>query len=289
MRSTGGGEGRRPPATRGRGSGSEAWRSSSERKRWRRRGRWLVRRMGSVSEELSLVPLHQRPELLEACADLLGEEWGKSRASRLHTLQRSSDAFPACLLLLRSQGPSEVPTAREGPYQLVGHVRLSRVAGRPRDLFLESVVVPRALRGRGYGRQLMEATERWARARGFVCLHLTTHDKQHFYAHLGYSLGEPVQSVAFLSPAISTEVLRLFSAPPSTATTTRRRIPTAPPPPLLPPAAPPPPPPTTVVWARGVLAESSRQSLLETPHRDAKGLPIFWMKKNIQGSSATSQ
>ncbi|KFV73814.1 N-acetyltransferase 6, partial [Dryobates pubescens] len=231
--------------------------------------------------ELSLVPLHQRPELLEACADLLGEEWGGSRASRLHTLQRSSDAFPACLLLLRSPGPS-----------LGGHVRLSRVAGRPRDLFLESVVVPRALRGRGYGRQLMEATERWARARGFVCLHLTTHDKQHFYAHLGYSLGEPVQSVAFLSPAISTEVLRLFSTPPSTATTTRQRVPAAPlpplllpavppPPPLLPPAAPPPPPPTTVVWARGVLAESSRQSLLETPHRDAKGLPIFWMKKNI--------
>lgn len=239
-----------------------------------------VRRMGSMSEELSLVPLHQRPELLEACAELLGEEWGKSRASRLHTLQRSSDAFPACLLLLRSQRPSEAPAAREGPCQLVGHVRLSRVAGRPHDLFLESVVVPRALRGQGYGRQLMEATERWARARGFGCLHLTTHDKQHFYAHLGFVLGEPVQSVAFLSPAISTEVLRLFSTCPSTATTTRK-VPTAPPPPLLPPAAPPPLPPTTVIWARGVLAESSGQSLLETPHRDAKGLPIFWMKKNI--------
>ncbi|NXF53438.1 NAT6 acetyltransferase, partial [Oceanites oceanicus] len=199
--------------------------------------------------ELSLVPLHQRPELLEACAELLGEEWGKSRASRLHTLQRSSDAFPACLLLLRSRGPAAAPTARGGPCQLVGHVRLSRVAGRPRDLFVESVVVARALRGQGYGRQLMEATERWARARGFSCLHLTTHDKQHFYAHLGFVLGEPVQSVAFLSPAIPAQVLRLFSAPPSAATTTRPR--------------------------------SSGQSLLETPHRDAKGLPLFWMKKDI--------
>ncbi|XP_076202347.1 N-alpha-acetyltransferase 80 isoform X1 [Aptenodytes patagonicus] len=236
-----------------------------------------VRRMGSMSEELSLVPLHRRPELLEACAELLGEEWGKSRASRLHTLQRSSDAFPACLLLLRSRGPA----AREGPCQLVGHVRLSRVAGRPRDLFVESVVVARALRGQGYGRRLMEATEQWARARGFSCLHLTTHDKQHFYAHLGFVLGEPVQSVAFLSPAIPAEVLRLFSAPPGTATTTRPRVPSAPPPPLPPPAAPPPPPPPTVVWARGVLAESRGQSLLETPHRDAKGLPIFWMKKEI--------
>ncbi|XP_054694482.1 N-alpha-acetyltransferase 80 [Grus americana] len=242
-----------------------------------------VRRMGSMSEELTLVPLHQRPELLEACAKLLGEEWGKSRASRLHTLQRSSDAFPTCLLLLRSRGPAEAPTAQEGPCQLVGHVRLSRVASRPHDLFVESVVVARALRGQGYGRRLMEATERWARARGFSCLHLTTHDKQHFYAHLGFVLGEPVQSVAFLSPAIPAKVLRLFSTPPGTATavTTRPRVPSTPPPHLPPPAVPPPPPLPTVVWARGVLAESSGQKLLETPHRDAKGLPIFWMKKDI--------
>ncbi|KAM6062396.1 N-alpha-acetyltransferase 80 [Chlamydotis macqueenii] len=243
--------------------------------------------MGSVSEQLSLVPLHQRPELLEACAELLGEEWGKSRASRLHTLQRSSDAFPTCLLLLRRRGATESPsaavTAQEGPCQLVGHVRLSRVAGRPCDLFVESVVVARALRGQGYGRRLMEATEQWARARGFSCLRLTTHDKQYFYAHLGFDLGEPVQSVAFLSPAIPAEVLRLFSAAPGSAVaiTTGPRVPSAPPPPLPPPAAPPPPPPPTVIWARGVLADSGRQSLLETPHRDAKGLPIFWMKKDI--------
>ncbi|XP_053932574.1 N-alpha-acetyltransferase 80 isoform X2 [Cuculus canorus] len=241
--------------------------------------------MGSGSEELSLVPLHRRPELLEACAELLGEEWGKSRASRLHRLQRSSDAFPTCLLLLRSRSPAEAPAtapaAHEGPCQLVGHVRLSRVAGRPRDLFVESVVVARALRGQGYGRRLMEATEQWARERGFGCLHLTTHDKQHFYAHLGFVLGEPVQNVAFLSPAIPTEVLRLFSAPPSAATVTKPRVPSTSPPLLLPPAAPPPPPPPTVVWARGVLAESCGQNLLETPHRDAKGLPIFWMKKDI--------
>lgn len=244
--------------------------------RQKRRVRRSVRRMGSVSEELSLVPLHQRPELLEACAELLREEWGKSRASRLHALQRSSDSFPACLLLLRSQG------AAKDPCQLVGHVRLSRVAGRPHDLFVESVVVARALRGQGYGRRLMEATEQWARARGFGCLHLTTHDKQHFYAHLGFVLGEPVQSVAFLSPTIPAEVLRLFSTPPgATTTTTRPRVPPAPPPPLPPPAAPTPPPSPNVIWARGVLAESNRHSLLETPHRDAKGLPLFWMKKHI--------
>ncbi|XP_033922398.1 N-alpha-acetyltransferase 80 [Melopsittacus undulatus] len=232
--------------------------------------------MGSVSEELTLVPLHRRPELLEACAELLHEEWGRSRASRLHTLQRSSDSFPTCLLLLRSQGSAE------GPCQLVGHVRLSRVATRPHSLFVESVVVARALRGQGYGRKLMEATEQWARARGFGCLHLTTHDKQHFYAHLGFVLGEPVQSVAFLSPNIPAELLRLFSTHPGADTSTRPSLPPALPPPVSSPAAPTPPaPPPNVIWARGVLAEGNGSSLLETPHRDAKGLPIFWMKKDI--------
>ncbi|KAM8995086.1 N-alpha-acetyltransferase 80-like [Ara ararauna] len=161
--------------------------------------------MGCVSEELSLAPLHQRLELLQACAGLLREERGKSRASRLHTLQRSSDSFPTCLLLLRSRGTAEAPC------QLVGHVRLSLVAGRPHSLFVESVVVARALRGQGYGRRLMEATEQWARARGFGCLHLSTHDRQRFCAHVGFVLAQPVQSVAFLSPTVPTEVLRLFS------------------------------------------------------------------------------
>ncbi|XP_025966393.1 N-alpha-acetyltransferase 80 [Dromaius novaehollandiae] len=238
--------------------------------------------MGSVSEELSLVPLHQRPELMEACAQLLGEEWGKSRASRLHSLQRSSDAFPTCLVLLQSWGPSELPTAEKSPCQLLGHVRLSRVAGHPHSLFVESVVVPKALRGKGYGRKLMEATERYAQARGFHRLHLTTHDKQHFYAHLGYTLAEPVQTMAFLSPGISAEVLRIFSAHPSLAAGTPGMwVPVATQPSLPSTAVPPPPPLPPLSWVRGAPAKSGGQNLLKSPHCDAKGLPIFWMKKDI--------
>ncbi|KAM9534204.1 N-alpha-acetyltransferase 80-like [Guaruba guarouba] len=239
-----------------------------------------VRRTGSVTGELTL---HQRPGLLEACAELLSEECGKSRASRLRMLQRSSDSFPACLLLLQSWGTAEATC------QLVGHVQLSRVASWPHGLFAESVVVARALRGQGYGWRLREATELWARAWGFGCLHLSTHDKQRFCAHVGFVLGQPVQSVDFLSPSVPAEVLRLFSAhaaadttSTSTTTSTRPRLPPAPPPPLLPPAAPAlPTQPPNEIWVRGVLAESNGHSLLETPHRDAKGLPIFWMKKDI--------
>uniref|UniRef100_A0A8C9FIZ3 N(alpha)-acetyltransferase 80, NatH catalytic subunit n=1 Tax=Pavo cristatus TaxID=9049 RepID=A0A8C9FIZ3_PAVCR len=215
-----------------------------------------VRRMSPVPEELSLVPLHQHPELLEACAELLAEEWGKSRALRLHALQRSSDAFPTCLALLRAPAPAKPPC----PCCLVGHVRLSRVAGQPSGLFVESVVVARALRGRGYGRQLMEATERYARTRGFRCLHLSTHDKQQFYAHLGFVPSEPVQIVPFLSPAMPAAALRAFAVPPS-PTAAAPAVPAAPRLPLPPPG--------------------SGQSPQESPHRDTRGLPIFWMKKDI--------
>ncbi|OXB71332.1 UNVERIFIED_CONTAM: hypothetical protein H355_012738 [Colinus virginianus] len=232
--------------------------------------------MSPLPEELSLVPLHQHPELLEACAKLLAEEWGKSRALRLHALQRSSDAFPTCLALLRTPSPTE-PAC---PPSLVGHVRLSRVAGQPSSLFVESVVVARALRGRGYGRQLMEATERYARARGFCCLHLSTHDKQQFYAHLGFVPAEPVQIVPFLSPAMPAAALQAFAVP-SSPTAAAPVVLAAPQPPLSPPAVPPPPPlPPPSRTGRGP-AEGTGQSPQESPHRDARGLPIFWMKKDI--------
>ncbi|XP_062977158.1 N-alpha-acetyltransferase 80 [Elgaria multicarinata webbii] len=172
--------------------------------------------MGSVSEMLTAVPLHQRPDLLEACADLINEEWKRSRASRLHSLQRSTEDFPLCLVLIRT--PRTVEETADGkmaksPSQLLGHARLSRVVGQPKSLFLETVVVAKALRGKGYGRKLMEAVESYAMSRGFRCLHLTTHDKQHFYAHLGYSLSIPVQCAGFMSSLVPVGFLESFSPP----------------------------------------------------------------------------
>ncbi|XP_038595876.1 N-alpha-acetyltransferase 80 [Tachyglossus aculeatus] len=207
--------------------------------------------MGSAPEGLTLEPLHRHPDLLDACVDLINEEWPRSRASRQHTLRQSSDTFPLSLGLLQA------PLAPGAPVRLLGHARLSRVTGQPHSLFLETVVVSRAWRGQGYGRRLLEATEGYARARGFRQLHLITRNKQHFYAHLGYVLSEPVRSVAFCSTALPAAFLQATSGPTS--------LPRDPPqgpsglrpgPPSLPsakeglgltptslPAAPPPPPP----------------------------------------------
>ncbi|KAJ8394837.1 hypothetical protein AAFF_G00041920 [Aldrovandia affinis] len=157
--------------------------------------------------EVRAVPLHRRPDLVEACADLVNAEWQRSRGARVHALQKSCQDFPVCLLLLQGTGDRE---------QLLGHARLCRVVGHGGSLFVESVVVSKAQRGKGYGRTLMEATERYAQDRGFRRLCLTTHDKQHFYTHLGYVLSRPVQNAGAMTSFVSMEVLQKFSRLPDT-------------------------------------------------------------------------
>uniref|UniRef100_A0A8D2Q5X7 N-alpha-acetyltransferase 80 n=1 Tax=Varanus komodoensis TaxID=61221 RepID=A0A8D2Q5X7_VARKO len=262
-------------------------------------GLLVVRRMGSISEMLTAIPLHQRPDLLEACADLINEEWKKSKTSRLHSLQRSSDNFPTCLVLIRT--PKTVEETADGKMaksqsQLLGHARLSRVVSQPKSLFVETVVVAKALRGKGYGRKLMEAVESYATSRGYRRLHLTTHDKQHFYAHLGFVLSTPVQCAGFmssivplgflesLSPSQPGRELHAASAKHHPSASYSRSL-------LLPP--PPPPVPPSTVLSPGHAdshkpASSSPsgiktqgQLLVDTPYRDLKGQPIFWMEKDI--------
>lgn len=228
--------------------------------------------------ELTLEPVHCRPELLSACADLINDQWPRSRASRLHSLGQSSDAFPLCLMLL-----SPHPTPGASPI-VVGHARLSRVLDHPHSLLVETVVVARALRGRGFGRRLMEGLETFARARGFRRLHLTTHDQLYFYAHLGYHMGEPVQGLVFTNRRLPTTFLRAFSKTPcpqppckgpilaAQAIPRSSKGPPLPLPPPLPQSLTTSPPPSP-----GPLA----QSLLETRYQDLKGCPIFWMEKDI--------
>ncbi|XP_056381163.1 N-alpha-acetyltransferase 80 isoform X2 [Hyla sarda] len=144
-----------------------------------------------------LVPLHHRPDLIASCADLLNQTWKRSLGARMHSLERSSDEFPVSLVLIG---------APEGP--ALGHARLCRVVGLQDSLFVESVVVSTELRGKGYGRKLMEATEKYARGKGFQNLYLTTHDKQDFYYHLGYCLSEPVQNMGSLNSLLPADMIQ---------------------------------------------------------------------------------
>lgn len=228
--------------------------------------------------ELSLEPVHCRPELLDACVDLINEQWPRSRASRLHSLGQSSDAFPLCLMLL---GPHPTPGATP---IVVGHARLSRVLDQPQSLLVETVVVARALRGRGFGRRLMEGLEAFAQARGFHRLHLSTHDQQCFYAHLGYQLGEPVQGLVFTSQRLPAALLSAFPKTPSprphckVPSQTAQAAPRGPKELSLPP---PPPLPVPLTTSNPPLTGPLPQTLLETQYQNLRGSPIFWMEKDI--------
>uniref|UniRef100_A0A3P9N7H9 N-alpha-acetyltransferase 80, NatH catalytic subunit n=1 Tax=Poecilia reticulata TaxID=8081 RepID=A0A3P9N7H9_POERE len=220
---------------------------------------------------IRVVPVHQRPDLLVPCADLVNSEWQRSQAARVHSLQKSCSEFPVCLVLL--QGP------RGTEERLLGHARLTQVVGHGSSLFVESVVVSKQERGKGYGRVLMEETELYAKRRGFKRLCLTTHDKQHFYAHLGYVLSTPVSSQPppllssvppppppFSSIPPPPPPLPPMPPPPPPFSS----IPPPPPPPPLPPMPPPPPPFSSIPPPPPPL-----------PSIDARGVPIFWMHKDI--------
>ncbi|XP_076860072.1 N-alpha-acetyltransferase 80 isoform X2 [Brachyhypopomus gauderio] len=276
--------------------------------------------------------LHERWDLVEACAQLLNTQWQRSMGARLHSLRQSSTNYPVCLLLL--EGERHAPEEK-----LIGHARVSRVLGS-RSLFVESVVVHRELRGRGYGRILMEGVERYARARGCKRLCLTTHDKQHFYAHLGFVPSRPVQNVGTLASFMPLEQLHKFcrpnesetarggtvavrhTSPPMTADAPLPVPPMTAGPPLPAPAVlptPPPPPPLLPLTSFAPLPSVSSlfpssplpppplppplsslpsvpppappappslwtpvdQTLEHTPYTDGRGLPIFWMHKDI--------
>ncbi|XP_026223748.1 N-alpha-acetyltransferase 80 [Anabas testudineus] len=262
-------------------------------------------------QKICAVPIHRRPDLLIPCADLVNSEWQRSQGARVHALQKSCSEFPISLVLLQGHKETE---------RLLGHVRLSRVVGHSSSLFIESVVVSKEERGKGYGRILMQETECYAKRRGFKRLCLTTHDKQHFYAHLGYVLSMPVQNAGSMTTFVPMEMLLRFSRMPSedgTQThaltkTFHKELPQSnrdstgaslvgspqpcslpPPPPPLPPPPPPstststsmlPPPPPSIPSPPPPPSPAGQpvaQTLNETPYRDARGLPIYWMHKDI--------
>ncbi|CAJ1055470.1 N-alpha-acetyltransferase 80 [Xyrichtys novacula] len=266
-------------------------------------------------DKIRALPIHRRPDLLVPCADLVNAEWQRSQAARVHSLQKSCPEFPVCLILLQGHKETE---------RLLGHARLSRVVGHGSSLFVESVVVSKAERGKGYGRTLMEEVESYAKSRGFKRLCLTTHDKQHFYAHLGYMLSTPVQNAGAMTAFVPMEMLLRFSRMPREEGDTQRGMgtmmgaqispvspkacsspPRPPPPPSVPPPLPPssippprppslppctpppppPPPPPSIPCPPPPPPQPAGQpvvqTLTQTPYRDAKGVPIFWMHKNI--------
>ncbi|KAF0290995.1 N-acetyltransferase 6 [Amphibalanus amphitrite] len=125
----------------------------------------------SHCEDYTVLPVHQHGSLMGNVCVLLNEEWPRSTTARMRTLQASCEEFPACLALVEQSRPDTV----------VGHAKLSPVPDRDDALFVESVAVPDGVLSVGS-----------AVSRGCRQLYLSTHDKQRFYARLGYTPCAPV-------------------------------------------------------------------------------------------------
>ncbi|XP_033639700.1 N-alpha-acetyltransferase 80-like [Asterias rubens] len=137
---------------------------------------------------IRMEPLHRRPDLIDDCADLLNAQWPRSKAARLHSLDKSRDELPYSLVMVANEQGRSSPA-------VIGYCRLVRVISMPSSVLIESVVVPEHLRGKGIGRQVMEMAETHAKSQGYTTMFLNTKDKQGFYSHLGYEFCSPVNTL----------------------------------------------------------------------------------------------
>uniref|UniRef100_A0A915MJE4 N-acetyltransferase domain-containing protein n=1 Tax=Meloidogyne javanica TaxID=6303 RepID=A0A915MJE4_MELJA len=87
-------------------------------------------------ENMQLVPLIDMPEFIEECIELLNEP-------------------PLSIILLEKEN------------KLIGHARLCPLPQNGNGCWIESVVIWKNLRGKGFGRTLMKGIEMCAKEFGF--------------------------------------------------------------------------------------------------------------------------
>ncbi|XP_065307573.1 N-alpha-acetyltransferase 80 [Dermacentor albipictus] len=159
---------------------------------------------------MELVELHNHPEYINACCNILNNEWKRSHAARYHSLIKSSSNLPVSLALVRCQ------EGLDG--QVVGHAKLCRVLHDDKACFVESVIVIPEERGKGFGKLVMKLTEEYARKKGFTRCYLSTHDKEQFYAAIGYTICAPVCGISGTMDHMD-RFLRLFDSKPNESLT----------------------------------------------------------------------
>ena len=132
---------------------------------------------------MKIVPLVERPELVDQVAAWGFAEWGhlnpgqtlQSRTARIRETMKA-DRVPIVLVALDDAG------------LLVGTASLlfDDLEGDPRNPWLASVFVPAEQRGKGIASALVVAIEDAARRLGYPILYLFTTSAARLYARLGW-------------------------------------------------------------------------------------------------------
>ncbi|KAF4517439.1 hypothetical protein B566_EDAN005048 [Ephemera danica] len=182
----------------------------------------------------------------------------------LRGLECSCDNLPTCLVLVEKNETT-------GALAVIGHSKISRVPSIELSGFIESVVIHRALRGKGLGRKLMLETEKYMKSIGLKTSYLSTYDQQNFYKKLGYDFCERVSIYGTSIPTFS-KLKQLQDATESRTTNRRSQSSsensessTIPPPPPL---------PTAIVQPPELLCPPPTNNNLGKPKKD-------FMKKDL--------
>lgn len=159
-----------------------------------------------------VVPIHKYLEYLQDCCNLINSEWKRSDTARLHSLQSSSDTLPTSLILLQDK-------------KLIGHIKLSGIPSIRSACFVESVVIDSKIRGKGFGKMLMNKAEEYAKNTLNVdTIYLSTKGQELFYKKIGYNECSPISIYGSFIPT------QMFKISQELAKCTSNNVP--PPPPL---------------------------------------------------------
>ncbi|XP_014290236.1 N-alpha-acetyltransferase 80 isoform X1 [Halyomorpha halys] len=169
-------------------------------------------------EFLQVYPIHKCKQFIVECCDLINSEWPRSKAARLQSLYMSCDKFPTSLVLILAE------------QQVVGHVKLTEIKLGGDELMIESMIIHREHRGKGWGKLLMEEAEDYAQRQGKIKIYLSTRGQEGFYSKLGYEICQPVMYFGFCDSTPKSEEEE--QQPKKNVIT--NACPNAPPPPPLP-------------------------------------------------------
>lgn len=132
-------------------------------------------------ESLKVLRLHEHPQYLRPCCELINDEWPRSETARMMSLQASCNHLPTSLILINDKE------------NLLGHCKLTAIPSIPESCFIETVVIEKSMRGRKLGSYLMNQVEKYCKnVLQLKMLHLSTKGQENFYAKLGYEICAPV-------------------------------------------------------------------------------------------------
>ncbi|CAD5214462.1 unnamed protein product [Bursaphelenchus okinawaensis] len=128
--------------------------------------------------KFQLVSLFDHQDKIQDCVKLLNEEWPKSGAFRLNSLNKYCKSCPPMSLLLLNEETRE----------LIGHARFLNVCnyGGGRAAYLESLIIAKQHRGKGYGKILVHKCVQKATDDGYNVVILCTEDQMLFYEKCGF-------------------------------------------------------------------------------------------------------